>query len=289
MNRKKAERRGAGIFVAAVVLATCGVPAGAAAAVVDNLYRAQTIVTGQGETNRLMGFAHCLEDVLVKVSGDPRLIGDPRLAALSSDVATLVTAFSYSDRMTGIPVHDEQGTRDRPYDLTATFDRQKIDAMVRSLGLAPWGESRPRLLVLAGMRSGRLVQVLSSDGERGGDQRDSLLAAADKRGLPIALPSAALLAGEKLDVARLPKADLARLDALARQHDGDLALAGDLVWAERSFTWTAQWRIAWQGTTYRWRITAATFDEVFRNGMEGAEQIMSGHGRPNDFTSRANP
>ena len=45
--------------------------------------------------------------MLVKVSGDPRLIGDARLAPLSHEVATLVTGFSYYDRMTGIPVHDE--------------------------------------------------------------------------------------------------------------------------------------------------------------------------------------
>ena len=39
------------------------------AAAAENLYRAQTIVTGQGEANRIIGFAACLEDVLIKVSG----------------------------------------------------------------------------------------------------------------------------------------------------------------------------------------------------------------------------
>ena len=48
----------------------------ALAATADDLYRAQTIVTGQGETNRLVGFAICLEDVLIKVSGALKLAGD---------------------------------------------------------------------------------------------------------------------------------------------------------------------------------------------------------------------
>ena len=43
------------------------------------LYRAQTIVTGTGEANRLIGFAACLEDVLIKASGQLRLAGDKRL------------------------------------------------------------------------------------------------------------------------------------------------------------------------------------------------------------------
>ena len=44
------------------------------------LYQAKPIVTGTGEKNRQIGFALAFEDVLVKVSGDPRLIGDPRVA-----------------------------------------------------------------------------------------------------------------------------------------------------------------------------------------------------------------
>ena len=51
-------------LVLAMAFACCGATAAA-----DNLYRAQTIVTGQGEANRTIGFAACLEDVLIKVSG----------------------------------------------------------------------------------------------------------------------------------------------------------------------------------------------------------------------------
>ncbi len=36
-----------------------------------DLYRAQTVVTGEGEANRIIGFASCLEDVLIKPRGSP--------------------------------------------------------------------------------------------------------------------------------------------------------------------------------------------------------------------------
>jgi uncharacterized protein len=52
---------------------------GTVAAAAESLYRAQAIVTGQGEANRIVGFAVCLEDVLIKVSGALKLAGDPRL------------------------------------------------------------------------------------------------------------------------------------------------------------------------------------------------------------------
>jgi hypothetical protein len=254
-------------------------PAGAAATVED-LYQAQTIVTGQGEANRMVGFARCLTDVLVKASGDLRLIGDRRLEPLAGQAATMVTNFSYHDRMSGIPVHDEQGTRDRPYDLTVTFDPARIDAAVRSLGLTPWGASRPRLVIFVGMRNGAVITMLTSDGERARDQRDAFMAAASKRGLPIALPSTSALAAAGLDFAHLAKADMGHLDALAKQSDGDQALAGQLVWEDRALGWSAQWRLSWQAGTQRWRIAGVSFDEAFRNAMGGALQILSGHGTP---------
>ena len=46
----------------------------AAAQDIDALYRATAIVTGTGEENRQIGFRLTMEDVIVRVSGDYRLI-----------------------------------------------------------------------------------------------------------------------------------------------------------------------------------------------------------------------
>src|SRR5436190_19371081 len=102
-------------FVAllAIAFATAAHTAGAPV----ELYQAKPIVTGTGETNRKLGFALAFKDVLVKVSGDPRLLNDPRVEDLSKDAGSLVAGFHYRDRMEGIPIHDEQGSHDRPHDL----------------------------------------------------------------------------------------------------------------------------------------------------------------------------
>ena len=98
-----------------------------AAAGADDLYRAQTAVTGQGEPNRLIGFAACLEDVLIKASGQLRLAGDKRLAPFKADAAKWVRDFSYRDEKGGKPKNDEQGTRDRSFVLTAEFDEAAVN------------------------------------------------------------------------------------------------------------------------------------------------------------------
>jgi len=59
-----------------------------------SLYEARAIVGGRGEANRAAGFALCLQDVLVKLSGDPRLIKDPRALELGAHAGTLFRTFA---------------------------------------------------------------------------------------------------------------------------------------------------------------------------------------------------
>jgi hypothetical protein len=268
------------IAVSIACLAVLTFGDGAAADNVDDLYQARTIVTGQAEVSRRGGLTDCLEQVLVKVSGDPRLLGDPRVAGLSGKAGTLVADFQYHDRMAGIPVHDEQGTRDRPYDLTVSFDPARIDAALRSLGHEPWGAPRPRVVVLVAVRLGTTAYLLASDGERGRDQREAFADAAERFGIPIALPDQAALVKAGLSYESLPVVDLPSLDAIARTIGGDLALGGSVVWSEAALGWIADWRLGAQGKSYRWQIRGVGFDDAFRNAMASAAQILSGHGPP---------
>ncbi len=245
----------------------------------DELHETQAIVTGQREPERLHALPDCLEDVLVKVSGDPRLIGDRRLVPLKANAENFVASFRYHDRMSGIPVHDEQGTRDRPYDLTVSFEAAKIDAALRSLGLEPWEKPRPRLALFIGVQNGPTPYLLTSDGERGLEQKLSLEAAAYKRGMSIVLPNVSMLAAAEVRFDRLSAIDPQRWQALGKDAGGEAALVGTLYWIEQEFGWRADWRLVSHGD-HRWQIRGVTFDAAFRNAMEGSAQILSGHGDP---------
>lgn len=253
----------------------------ASAVVVDNLYQAKAIVTGQREENRGAGFAACLHDVLIKVSGDPLLGNDPRVAALADKAGEYIRAFHYRDQMEGIPVHDEQGTRDRPYDLTCDFEPAKIDAALQSLGRKPWPAERPRLAVLLAVRNGPSAYVLSEDGRGGPGQRESFLAASWKLGVPIVLPKQAALAEAGLTVDKLWAAPPEPLAALAPSFGGERVLIGHMEFSDAALGWVAEWRLADRGMSARWSISGVNFDEVFRTAMRGAAQILSGRGAPN--------
>ncbi len=265
---------------AALALATAAAGGAHAAGAPVALYQAKPIVTGTGETNRRIGFALAFEDVLVKVSGDPRLLNDPRVADLAKDAGSLVAEFRYRDRMEGIPIHDEQGSHDRPHDLTTIFAPEKIDAVLASLGSRPWTGARPTIAVILGVTNGERKFILASDGERGIDMRDSLASASLKVAIPAVLPNTAALASAGVSEATIGSVEPGALDALAKAAGAERALVGTLVWSDAELGWIADWTIASEGKTYRWEVRGVSFDDAFRNAIRGVAQVLSGNGQP---------
>jgi hypothetical protein len=253
---------------------------GGALAAVPDLYRAQAIVTGQGEANRLFGFGACLEDVLIKVSGAQGIAGSRRLAAYKANAKNLVRAFDYHDQMSGKPKRDEQGTRDRPYDLIVDFDARKIHDALGALGLKPWLSHRPVLATFVQMEHGSREFVITADAEQSALQRESLQAAAVKRGMSVLLPSAAALAKAGIKGAELKTMPASALSPVVAELGGEVALIGRLAWDDSELGWATQWRLDWHGRTHRWQVRVTTFDEAFRRGIGGAAQILSGNGDP---------
>jgi hypothetical protein len=247
-------------------------PNGIAAA---DLYRAQTIVTGQGEANRILGFASCLEDVLIKLSGMLRLAGDERLDAYKADAARLVRGFSYRDEKGGKPKNDEQGTRDRSFVLTAEFDEAAINGILAKLGVKPWLARRPVLGIFVEMQPGARRYVVAGDSKETDLQRAALLAAAAKRGMSIVLPDAATLAGVGANERALADIAPAKLFGATGRQGGEALLIARLVWDDRDLRWNTDWQLERQGKSHRWQLSAVTFDEAFRQGIGGAAQILA--------------
>src|SRR5258708_1585470 len=160
LRGRSANRVIAGIFLAAL-LTWCAV---AMAAAGTDLYRTKVTVTGQGEANRMIGFAAGLEDALIKASGAQKLSGDRRLAAYKAKAKDYVRSFSYRDQFFGKPIRDEQGTRDRPFDLTVEFEESRIDDILKAHGLKPWLSHRPSLAVFVEMGQGTKNYMVTTHG-----------------------------------------------------------------------------------------------------------------------------
>ncbi len=245
-----------------------------------NIYQAKAIVTGEREETRLPALGQCLKDALKKASGDPNIDRDPRVEEFAKQAQAYVKAFSYRDRMEGIPIHDEQGTRDRPYDLTVDFLAEKIDELLMVLGQKPWRARRPTIVVILAVRYEARSYLLTGDADEGFDQRESFMSAAWLTGMPMVLPSSAAFNGAGMTAEKLPTASLADLKQIARASGGGIVLVGSIAWNKGMLGWKGDWQLQSTDGPHNWQIQNVNFDAAFRSAMRGAAQVLSGNGEP---------
>jgi hypothetical protein len=238
------------------------------------MYRADAIVTGTDMRQRPWGFAQTLREVLVKLSGDPRLKDDPRTAQLAAHADRFVACFDYVDLMAAVPLHDDQGTSDRPHKLTVYFIPAEIDALLAQSGDKPWRGERP-VVVPVLLVHGRKPPpyVLSAEIPAGEEQRGSFATAADQFGMQVRIPSDAQLLAWGASVGHFPSDP-------PPSNAGEAIVVGTLDWSETLPGWIGKWRMRWDRADYRWGISGVNYDAAFRNIVRGVVLAASGTGSP---------
>jgi len=234
----------------------------------SHLYQATAIVTGTDMRSRPSGFAQCLREVLVKVSGEPRLSADPRVAALAGHADALVGSFGYVDRMAGLKVHDEQGTRDRPMFVPA-----RIDKALAELGERPWRGARPVVMPVLAVRGIAASYLLSAENPAGVLQRVAFANVARDFGMTVRIPTEAALAAWGIRLGRFPAPP-------SSTAPNEALVAGTLEFQESLPGWIGTWRMRWRGVEYAWGVKGGNYDGAFRDIVRGVLRVASGHGAP---------
>jgi hypothetical protein len=231
---------------------------------------------------RPTGFRICLEDVLVKTTGDQRLLQDPRVKELGAKAGDFVAHYEYFDRMSALKVHDEQGTNDRPYYLTCVFDQAKIDGLIAKLDHRPWTGMRPPLTLIMAAHGFGKSGILTSDGDFfSPDMRISLRYAMERYGMIVTLPSVHALAANQVAIDTLAGMPAESLSRVVQRSGGVLPLVGTLDWSDADIGWVGKWTLTdSQGHSHHWEVRGVNFDEAFRNAVRGAAQVLSGNGEP---------
>jgi hypothetical protein len=207
-------------------------------------------------------------------------MANPDVLAMSKDSSFAIREYAYVDLYAGRPIMDEQGTRDRPYEMTVYYRADKIDEALAKAGSKPWGKDRPKVMVVLKVEHIARNFVLTSHGEFGDLMRESFDLASYKYGVPITLVSGSALEEAGFTYETLSAAQLTELDTLAKSKEADVAMFGTLKWEPRVLGWIADWHMAHNGTTHRWHIEGVNFDAASRHALAGAAQILSGNGRP---------
>ena len=245
-----------------------------------DLYQARTIVTGRRPETRIPGMVRCLAQVLVRVSGDARLAQHPMLAEFSQAPEAAVKTYAYRDLYAFRPIKDEQGTRDRPYEMTVAYEPASIDALLAKMGSRPWLAERPRLVVFLAVHHIGSTFMLSSMADQGELMRQSFQDAAWNAAMEVVIPSPDTIAKAGLTVDGTPGLAIAALMPFVDSKVGQNPLVGQLDWSKPLLAWKAHWRLETGGKDLHWGIEGVNFDAAFRTGVGGAAQVLSGNGAP---------
>ncbi|HLW61089.1 MAG TPA: DUF2066 domain-containing protein [bacterium] len=240
---------------------------------VSDLYQATAIVTGTDMRSRPTGFAQCLREVLVKISGEPRLHDDPRISELAAHADALVASFDYVDLDAAVKIHDDQGTYDRPHSLTVHFDPARIDKALANLGEHPWRGARPVVVPVLAVRGFTASYLLSAETPAGSEQRAAFANVASDFGMKLRFPTEAAFAAWGVTLGQFPSPQTAS--------SPDQALvAGTLEFRQALPGWVGAWKMRWREVDYAWGISGVNYDEAFRDLIRGVVRVASGHGAP---------
>jgi hypothetical protein len=273
MTRQQARRPAAFLSMALAATFVAAMVRPVSAELSQYLYHSNVIVTGYDMRQRPWGFAQALREVIVKLTGEPRLRDDPRVLALANHPDGYVTFFSYIDLMAYRHVHDDQGTYDRPYDLTVHFDPAKIDKFVADIGERPWSGERPVIVPVIAMRGFTGTTVLDADDPNDATQLESMRSVARDFAISARFPTKTELRAWGVSINHVAVAH-------PEPSPHEALVTGTLVFDESIPGWVGSWRMRWKGTDYAWGIRGVNYDEAFRDIVRGVVRVASGHGKP---------
>lgn len=259
----------------ASVFVLCALSTGAAAQTdggQEALYKAETIVTGKELPERLRGFAIGAEDVLIKLTGRARLAKTTQGKAVIAKAPELIAGYTYEDRLKDIPIHDEQGTRDRPHFLRMTFDPDKFDKALEEARLRKWTGKRPTVAVWLAISEPRGKYILSRDGDDGYTQRLVLEQASNKRAIPIVLPPAAQ---KDVKIENIVKRNWSALLSASQGLGASAVLYGTMDFDGVAY-WNCQWVVAGDSAYAKWKMRGVSFDKALK---EAIDRVAAAHAR----------
>jgi hypothetical protein len=181
------------LICVAMLLAPSGVArADPAEAALADLYSAVVVVTGRDNlAERERGVREALPKALVRVSGDSGAADRAAMADVLGTAGAMVTGLDYLDRKAGIQISDEQGTRERSFELTVHFDPARVDATLTGLGMRPWHGPRPEVAVALLIDNGHATWLLTRTSDLGYGQRLVVEDVSRELALPARLPERA--------------------------------------------------------------------------------------------------
>lgn len=193
---------------------------------VKGLYQVREPVTSQAPEERDQATQRALDTLVLRLTGDPKAVQNPGLAAIRKDPQQIITQFGF-----------DAGP---PEVLKVDFDPTSTAQALRRAGLSLWGANRPSMLTWW-LNDSTQSSSLVGDGQAAAEP---LRRAAQHRGLALRLPLADLSEQLVATAPTLEGTDAAPLREASDRYNADALLAVHA--REEGGQWQAKWQL-WLG------------------------------------------
>lgn len=203
---------------------------------ISGLYSQQIPVTNDGEAERNRAFREALAAVVVKVSGDPRWLENPRIERAIAQAQSYVEATSYISESIQLPLEDNTVSADTDEAqfytaeqriISVNFAAALIDELLAEANIPVWDGNRPSVLVwmvLQNSAGDREFLTVDSNPEIVELMQDFAAA----RGLPIIFPVLDFEDRRSLSENVAWNLDGAAISSASARYGADSILAGRL-------------------------------------------------------------
>ena len=241
-----------------------------AATPVKDLYVVQVPVENQDREVRLEALKQAFEEVLVRVTGDGSVAGNPEAEALLRMAPSFVQRFRY------LRPEAPQQEEAPAWMLRVVFDGRRIERALSERGLPVWGRDRPAVLAWVAVLDGGRRYLIGEQSHE--PEREVLRDEARRRGVPLMFPLLDLQDQRQVRIADLVGGFEEPIDAASQRYASDAVLIGTVRRAGAA--WLGRWRLREGDETARFESTADTLEGVLRQGIDGAASwLASWHAR----------
>lgn len=230
---------------------------------VHGIDTANIVVQDHSRQSLRKALPQALEQVLVKVSGNPDVITLPTVQNALPKIDNLVESYSYTERT--------NASGEQELNLQVVFDNDAIKHLLRDAGQAIWGNNRPLTLVWLSVPEEMQTRILSNDSE------NPLVASVkhfvEQRGIPIIFPSMDLedRMNMNLSASRLPSRE--QLEKVARRYGVESVLVANVVSVNHGEL-IGEWELFLKGTPIEWQTSGTDINQVVINGVDRAVDMM---------------
>ena len=233
----------------------------------ENLFEADVPVEGQQPELRAGYMKTALQEVLVRVAGQPDVLNQPGVRALLARPERLVEQYRY---------YNQSGSAAPQLMLRVRFDGPAIQQALREQGLSFWGSSeRPEVLLWIAVEDRGRRYIVSAQDET--DASRQLQQAARQRGIPVVLPLMDLEDQGKVRFTDVWGGFFDGVGAAAPRYNPGAVLIGRIN-RGASGSWVARWDVLEGGS---WSGSSGQLGDALQTGIDTlSERLAAGFAAP---------